>query len=94
MKSLTEGKTLGSKKGSSKRPNRPPPSPNPKREPRIKEIYCLQWKQTGNIPVLQGYVEKSRAYRHANSCNGSLQPNFFQRLLGRYWIVVAIKVMR
>ena len=100
-KDLTEGTTRGRMrphKGKLERPNRPPPSSLPpsrlKQEPRIEEIYCLKWKQTGNIPVLQGYIKKSRAYRHANKCNATLRPNFFQRLLGRYWVVATIEIVR
>ena len=97
IKPLTEGKTRGSKKiynGKSIRPNRPPPSPNPrpKQEPRIKEIYCLKWKQSGRIPVLEGYIDKQRAQDHADYCNKVVGTSALQKLLGRYWVVETIKI--
>jgi hypothetical protein len=93
VKPLTEGKTLGgmSSKAPKGESRRPPPTYKPKTVPRIKEVYCLKWKQSGRVTVPEFFTDKAEAQRYADACNKTLKLNHIQKMLGRYWFVETFK---
>ena len=55
-------------------------------------IYALKWKQSGKISPVEAYTDKAHAQRSADYNNKKLRQNYFQKLLGRYWVVQEIYV--
>ena len=55
-------------------------------------IYALKWKATDKISPVEAYLTEEQAQTNADYNNKKLNPNPFQKVVGRYWVVEPIYV--
>jgi hypothetical protein len=59
-----------------------------------KQVYVLKWKQTGVMSRNECFADKKRAEEHCEYNNSLLHLTRMQKILGRYWVVKPLVLIR